>query len=86
MARVIVLPPPTSPATFHAMARERHRQAVALRLAGDFEGFWALLADVKALDARAHDARIREERLALQEEERRRMARALDLILEKAGR
>jgi hypothetical protein len=80
------LAPPTTAATFRALARDAHRAAVLCRLSCDEAGYAAKWRDVMAFDEQANAARLREERLRVQLEERRRMATALDLLLQKAGR
>lgn len=69
--------------TFRDMADARMAEALDRLLAGDRAGFRELLADVGRLDERADHFEAQERRLV---EEHQKMARALELILERAGR
>ncbi len=77
-------------ATFREMARARHVEAVLRLEAGDSETWFSMLRDVAALNEQARreqiDADRRRGRLAMQLEERRRMAAALTGLLELADR
>jgi hypothetical protein len=74
MTTVRHLPRPTTPATLRALARMSHELAVACRLRGDDEGYSAHWRDVLRFDELATEARVREERIALQIEERRQLS------------
>lgn len=65
---VIRLPTPDDrAATFRAMARDRWREAVARKLAGDEQGYLDGLADVRALDEQAAEATVRAARVEIQQ-------------------
>jgi hypothetical protein len=75
------LPRPTTPATLRALARMSHELAVRCRLRGDDAGYSAHWRDVLRFDELATEARVREERIAVQIEERRRLSEgAADLV------
>lgn len=84
MTNVRRLPPPARASSFHAMALDRWRVAVARKMAGDEAGYLEGLADVRALDEQACAARVRQERLEEQIRERRGMAAAAEHVLELA--
>lgn len=67
--------------TLHALAIARWREAVECRLAGDEDGYLSRMADVRALDERAAEARVREQR---RDAQHRAIALALEGILELA--
>lgn len=81
MSNVRRLPRPTTPATLRALARMSHELAVGCRLRGDDAGYSAHWRDVMRFDELATEARIREERIAVQIEERRQLSEgAGDLV------
>jgi hypothetical protein len=72
--------------TFRAMSGARHREAVDALRAGDWDRYLELLRDVDQLDEQARTEELRAARLEEALRARAATVRAIDRILDLAGR
>ena len=86
MSNVIALRPYAPSRALRALARERHIEAVEALIAGNRDAWLTGLRDVELLSDEARRAEDWEAEAERARQERRATARALEWLLERAGR